>query len=105
MQVFEIQQTLPVELKEQIRQTLSVISVPSYTKRIDDARSSEFYTPAETLVSKLTFSHIVELLSIEDPLVRFSMRRNVFGEHGACANCTVRLSLISTFASDCRRIK
>ena len=71
MQVFEIQQTLPVELKEQIRQTLSVISVPSYTKRIDDARSSEFYTPAETLVSKLTFSHIVELLSIEDPLVRF----------------------------------
>lgn len=71
IQVHSIQQMLSVELKEQIRQTLSVISVPSYGKHIDNVRSSDFYTPAETLVSKLTFSHIVELLSIKDPLVRF----------------------------------
>ena len=47
-QVFENQQTLSVELKEQIQQSLSVISVPSFRKHIDDVRPSEF-TPLQKL--------------------------------------------------------
>lgn len=70
-QVFEIRQIVSVELKEQIQQTLSVISVSNLEKEFNTVATSRFCTPAETLVSKLSFSHIVELLSIEDPLVRF----------------------------------
>ena len=33
--------------------------------------SEEFQTPADKLISRLSFSHIVELLTIEDPLVRY----------------------------------
>jgi len=33
--------------------------------------SEKFTTPAKTLISNLSFSHIVELLTIEDPLIRF----------------------------------
>lgn len=80
MQLFEIRQTLSVELSALIQQTLSVESsilnqqalisnksAISFTMDIDN----EITTPAEILISKLSFSHIVELLSIDDPLVRF----------------------------------
>lgn len=33
--------------------------------------SDKFITPAETLLSKMSFSHIRELLTIDDPLVRY----------------------------------
>ena len=33
--------------------------------------SEKFTTPPKTLISNLSFSHIVELLTIEDPLIRF----------------------------------
>lgn len=33
--------------------------------------SDKFTTPAKTLISNLSFSHIVELLTVDDPLVRF----------------------------------
>ena len=33
--------------------------------------SDEFQTPADKLISRLSFSHIVELLTIDDPLVRY----------------------------------
>ena len=33
--------------------------------------SEKFKTPAKTLISNLSFSHIVELLTVDDPLVRF----------------------------------
>ena len=33
--------------------------------------SEKFKTPAQTLISNLSFSHIVELLTVDDPLVRF----------------------------------
>lgn len=36
-----------------------------------DCKSTRFTTPAQRFVSALSFSHIRELLSIEDPLVRF----------------------------------
>ncbi|MCC8039375.1 MAG: PDDEXK nuclease domain-containing protein [Bacteroidales bacterium] len=41
------------------------------TERICPTPSGKFTTPATTLISKLSFSHIVELLSIDDPLIRF----------------------------------
>ena len=33
--------------------------------------SDKFTTPAKTLIANLSFSHIVELLAVEDPLIRF----------------------------------
>ncbi len=33
--------------------------------------SDKFTTPASTLIANLSFSHIVELLAVEDPLIRF----------------------------------
>ena len=33
--------------------------------------SDKFTTPAKTLIANLSFSHIVELLTVDDPLVRF----------------------------------
>ncbi len=33
--------------------------------------SDKFTTPASTLITNLSFSHIVELLTVEDPLIRF----------------------------------
>ena len=33
--------------------------------------SDKFITPATELVSKLSFSHIVEILTVDDPLARF----------------------------------
>ena len=33
--------------------------------------SEKFTTPAKTLISNLSFSHIVELLTVDDPLIRF----------------------------------
>lgn len=33
--------------------------------------SDKFTTPAKTLIANLSFSHIVELLTIDDPLIRF----------------------------------
>lgn len=39
--------------------------------RISPTASDKFITPATTIISKLSFSHIVELLTIEDPLIRF----------------------------------
>lgn len=54
-----------------IRATLShKLSLPENLRK-RDCKSAQFITPAERLVSALSFSHIRELLSIEDPLVRF----------------------------------
>lgn len=41
------------------------------TRQIYPTPSDKFTTPAKTLISNLSFSHIVELLTIEDPLIRF----------------------------------
>nr|WP_279134512.1 PDDEXK nuclease domain-containing protein [Parabacteroides johnsonii] len=73
-QLFEIRQTVSVEFDTLIRQTLSVISSKANSNLPLPANTvlpTEFSTPAEVLVSCLSFSHIIELLSIEDPLVRF----------------------------------
>ena len=41
------------------------------SSQISPTVSDNFITPAAELVSKLSFSHIVEILTIEDPLARF----------------------------------
>ena len=41
------------------------------SSQISPTLSDKFITPAAELVSKLSFSHIVEILTIDDPLVRF----------------------------------
>lgn len=39
--------------------------------KIFPTASDKFITPASSLISNLSFSHIVELLTVEDPLIRF----------------------------------
>ncbi|MDE7101281.1 MAG: PDDEXK nuclease domain-containing protein, partial [Bacteroidales bacterium] len=58
-------------LVTEICATVSNNSLPSEEGRKRDFLSADFVTPAETIVSTLSFSHIRELLAIEDPLVRF----------------------------------
>lgn len=41
------------------------------SSQISPTLSDKFITPAAELVSKLSFSHIVEILTIDDPLTRF----------------------------------
>ncbi len=41
------------------------------SQKIYPTLSDKFTTPAKTLISNLSFSHIVELLTVEDPLIRF----------------------------------
>ena len=41
------------------------------SSQISPTTSDNFITPAAELVSKLSFSHIVEILTIDDPLARF----------------------------------
>ena len=70
IQLFQNQQTVSVEL----RKAINAIHTPTKTLQIQHVPSvinPKFYTPADILVAKLSFSHIIELLTVEDPLVRF----------------------------------
>lgn len=40
-------------------------------KEISPTASDEFITPADKLISHLSFSHLVEILTVDDPLARF----------------------------------
>ena len=57
----------------QIKDYLTAISPTASDKssQISPTVSDNFITPAAELVSKLSFSHIVEILTIDDPLARF----------------------------------
>ena len=46
-------------------------------------QSDKFITPANELLSKLSFSHIVEILTVDDPLARFSTKRSASAVAGA----------------------
>ena len=59
---------------------LFVTPVP-ILERIGATSSPQFITSPETLISKLSFSHIRELLSINDPLVRYFYEQE-------CMRCT-----------------
>lgn len=57
----------------QIKDYLTAISPTASEKSLEKSptASDNFITPAAELVSKLSFSHIVEILTINDPLARF----------------------------------
>ena len=57
----------------QIKDYLTAISPTASKKSLGKSptASDNFITPAAELVSKLSFSHIVEILTIDDPLARF----------------------------------
>ena len=57
----------------QIKDYLTAISPTASEKSLGKSptASDNFITPAAELVSKLSFSHIVEILTINDPLARF----------------------------------
>ena len=57
----------------QIKVYLTAISPTASKKSLGKSptTSDNFITPAAELVSKLSFSHIVEILTIDDPLARF----------------------------------
>ncbi len=59
---------MSVKLLEQIQPTASVEIVNSITS---DGPSSHYFNSGEDIVTKLSFSHIIELLAVEDPLVRY----------------------------------
>ncbi len=45
--------------------------LPKEESKIFPTASEKFKTPASTLITNLSFSHIVELLTVKDPLIRF----------------------------------
>lgn len=62
---------LPI-LSEKLREfPLPIDALLCASDKIFPTASGKFTTPPKELVSRLSFSHIVELLSIDDPLIRF----------------------------------
>lgn len=62
------QPTVSVKLLEQIRPTVSVETV---NRTVSTDPSCRYFNSGQDIVTKLSFSHIIELLAVEDPLVRF----------------------------------
>ncbi|MCD7850223.1 MAG: PDDEXK nuclease domain-containing protein [Parabacteroides sp.] len=48
---------------------IDVVSEPAITK--SPMSSDKFMTASDTIITRLSFSHIVELLTVDDPLIRF----------------------------------
>lgn len=67
-------------LSDKFPELSALFNIPM--NRISPTPLDKFVTPANSLISNLSFSHIVELLSVEDPLVRyfyeFECMRNVW---------------------------
>ena len=65
--------TLSVESTHQISPTLSVKSQVVHIEydTICPTASGKLTTPAEKLITQLSFSHIVEILAVKDPLARY----------------------------------
>ncbi|MDE7376141.1 MAG: PDDEXK nuclease domain-containing protein, partial [Muribaculaceae bacterium] len=59
-------------LSEKLKQfPLPLHFLPIEESSILPTPSEKFTTPASTLIANLSFSHIVELLTVEDPIIRF----------------------------------
>lgn len=52
-------------------QTSDLLPIDRSVLADSHAAQTDFFTPAEKLITRLSFSHIVELIKIDDPLVRF----------------------------------
>ncbi|MCF0206649.1 MAG: DUF1016 family protein, partial [Bacteroidales bacterium] len=68
VQNFPIQPTLSVESGIPLIQP--TLSVESIMRQKSPTQSVEFTTSGDKIISRLSFSHIVELLAIDDPMIR-----------------------------------
>ena len=59
------------QIKDYILSTISPTASVESTRRISPTASDKLTTPAEKLISQLSFSHIVEILAVKDPLARY----------------------------------
>lgn len=59
------------QIKDYILSTISPTASVKSTRRISPTASDKLITPAEKLISQLSFSHIVEILAVKDPLARY----------------------------------
>lgn len=59
------------QIKDYILSTISPTASVESTCRISPTVSDKLTTPAEKLISQLSFSHIVEILAVKDPLARY----------------------------------
>lgn len=69
-QLTEIANKISPMLSDKIPQLATYFTIPM-TLPICPTASDKFTTPASSLIANLSFSHIVELLTVEDPLIRF----------------------------------
>ena len=70
-QISEIAESICPILSDKFPELSSYFTLPLGTSPICPTLSDKFTTPASSLIANLSFSHIVELLTIEDPLIRF----------------------------------
>lgn len=69
--ISEIANTICPMLSDKFPELAPILTVSFNTLPICPTTSDKFITPASSLISNLSFSHIVELLTIENPLIRF----------------------------------
>lgn len=70
-QVSEIANSICPILSDKFPELSNLFTILVATHPICPTASDKFTTPASTLISSLSFSHIVELLTLDDPLIRF----------------------------------
>lgn len=67
----EVADSICPMLSDKFPELSSIFSLQLDMLPICPTASDKFTTPAKTLIANLSFSHIVELLAVEDPLIRF----------------------------------
>jgi predicted nuclease of restriction endonuclease-like (RecB) superfamily len=67
----EVADSICPMLSDKFPELSSIFSLQLDMLPICPTVSDKFTTPAKTLIANLSFSHIVELLTVDDPLVRF----------------------------------
>lgn len=70
-QLWEVANPICPMLSDKSPELSNFFTLPLATNTICPTASDKFITPAASLISNLSFSHIVELLAVEDPLIRF----------------------------------
>lgn len=71
-QIREVATSIFPMLSEKLKELSITLKIPVIDRdRIFPTLPEKFITPAVSLISNLSFSHIVELLTVEDPLIRF----------------------------------
>ncbi len=70
-QISEVANSICPMLSDKFPELSNIFTFTLNTIPICPTSSDKFSTPAASLISNLSFSHIVELLTVEDPLIRF----------------------------------